>query len=690
MPKTMVFEIGVEELPSGPLYGAIEQLQTSVPKALDAARLEYDEVIIWGAPRRLVVLVSGLSLEQANAVDTFKGPSVKVAFAEDGTPTKAAIGFARGKGVPVESLTVVEDESGAYVYATVEVVGVPTKEVLPQLLARVAENIEWPKSQRWGSGDTRFARPVRWLLALLGGQVLPVEFAGLTAGRATYGHRLLAPGAIEIPTASEYPLALVRGKVVADHSERARMLREGIETVAEQLGMKAVVSEKTFAEVVNLVEYPTVAVGTFDESFLTVPREILENAMGSHQRYFPLENPDGTLANRFIVAHNGDPVRTEEIVRGHERVIRARLSDGAFFYHEDLARPFESYAEKLDSIVFQQKLGSLGDKGRRIEDLAKKIADLSGAPADERAYAARAAHLAKADLVTSAVIEFTDLQGVMGSYYATASGEAPEVARAIVEHYLPRFSGDAVPASTAGRLVAIADKLDTITGIFAAGKAPTGSADPFALRRSAIGILQILLADDAPASLSALISAALDGYDKVLAYDPNRISADVNDFFCTRLATILRERGHAYDTVDAVLAVASDDPADALARCEALSPFRESSDDMEDLSVAFTRARNLSQPSLGTSVDRGIMGAEELALADALDRAETLAEALFAQRAYSAVLEAFAGMREPIDEFFTNVLVMSENAAERENRLRLLNRFVALFARFADFSRLAG
>ncbi|MGV8082798.1 MAG: glycine--tRNA ligase subunit beta [Coriobacteriia bacterium] len=690
MAKNLVFEIGVEELPSGPLYGAIEQLQTNVPKALDAARLEYDEVLVWGAPRRLAVLVSGLAEQQSNAIDTYKGPSAKVAFAEDGTPTKAAIGFARGRGVDVESLSVVEDESGAYVYATVEVTGVSAAEVLPQLLGRLAENIEWPKSQRWGSGDTRFARPVRWLLALFGGEVVPVEFAGLVGGRTTRGHRLLAPAEIEIPTAAEYPLALARGKVVADHIERARLLREGIETVAEQLDMRAVVAEKTFAEVVNLVEYPTVAAGTFDETFLAVPREILESAMGSHQRYFPLENPDGSLANRFIVAHNGDPARTEEIVRGHERVIRARLADGAFFYHEDLANPIEAYVSRLDSIVFQQKLGSLGDKARRIEILAEKIGELSGAAVDDTAYAKRAAHLAKADLVTSAVIEFTDLQGVMGGYYAAASGEAPAVATAIKEHYLPRFSGDALPATVPGRIVAIADKLDTIAGIFVAGKAPTGSADPFALRRSAIGILQILLADPAPASLAALISAALDGYDGVLEYDAAAVSAGVGDFFATRLATILRERGHAYDTVDAVLAVAGDDPADALARCETLSVFRESSDDMEDLSIAFTRARNLAQPDLGIAVDRSIMGAEELALADALDSAEALAGSLFAQRAYSAVLEAFARMRGPIDEFFTNVLVIAENPADRENRLRLLNRFAALFARFADFSRLAG
>ena len=689
MSRDLVFEIGTEEIPSKALYGAVEQLQVAVPKALDGARLEYDTVRVLASPRRLVVLVSELAEKQADAVHQFKGPAAKAAFSEDGTPTQAAIGFARGKGVPVESLTVVADEGGEYVYATVEVTGGPALVVLPELLGRLAENIEWPKSQRWGSGDTRFSRPVRWLLALFGSDVVPVEFAGLTGGRLTYGHRFLAPEPQVLPSAVEYALAMERGKVIADQDERARLLREGIDTVAEQLGVHAVVPDATFAEVVNLVEWPTVAVGTFDDDFLAVPREILENAMESHQRYFPVEAADGSLANRFILAHNGDPVRTEQIVAGHERVIRARLADAAFFYHEDLHHPLEAYVERLDAIVFQDKLGSLGDKVRRIERLAEKIGTLTGASAADIATAVRAGHLAKADLVTSAVVEFTDLQGVMGGYYALAGGETQAVADAIVDQYRPRFAGDGLPRSVAGRLVAIADKLDTIAGIFAAGLAPTGSADPYALRRGAIGVLQMLV-ETPGVSLDALVRAALAGYEGVLPLDADALAGAIATFFIGRFETILRDRGNAYDTVDAVLAVASDDPADAVARCEALTTFRASSDDMEDLSIAFTRARNLSKRDLGTVVERSIMGAEEAALADALDRAEGLADELFGQAAYSAVLEAYAGLRAPIDEFFDRVLVMDPDETLRDNRLRLLNRFVALFMRFADFSLLAG
>ena len=689
MSRDLVFEIGTEELPSAPLYGAIEQLVVGVPKALDSARLEYDAVTVTGSPRRLVISVAGLSEGQDDATYTHKGPAARAAFDEAGAPTKAAIGFARGKGVDVGDLAVVDDENGSYVYATVEVKGVSAGEVLPQLLGRLVESIDWPKSQRWGSGDARFSRPVRWLLALFGAEVVPVEFAGLTAGRITYGHRLLAPGAIEVPAAADYPTALEGGRVIASAPERARLLRDGIETAAAGLGARAVISEKTFAEVVNLVEYPTVAVGTFDAAFLEVPREILVNAMESHQRYFPVETADGALTNRFIVAHNGDPERTDAIVDGHQRVIRARLSDAAFFYREDLARPLEEYVTRLDTIVFQEKLGTLGAKVERIERLAGTIAKLVDAPADVAAFATRAAHLAKADLVTAAVVEFTDLQGVMGGYYATAAGEEPGVAIAIVDHYRPRFSGDQLPTTQAGRIVALADKLDTIAGIYCAGMAPTGSADPFALRRAAIGVLQILLAGPS-APIDELIGAALAGYDGVLPVDTDAVGSAIQEFFLGRLQGILRERGHAYDTVDAVLAVAANSPADALARCESLTRFREASDDMTNLSIAFTRAKNLAQPDLGTATDRSLMTAEEIALADALDTAEALLGELFEQAAYSAVLDSFAGLRGPIDAFFAAVMVMDPDEALKTNRLRLLNRFVAQFSRFADFSVLAG
>jgi len=689
MKRGLLFEIGCEEIPSAPLYEAIGQLKAAAEKAFQDARLGYGAVDVFGSPRRLVVRVTDLDEQQSDQTLRVKGPAVKAAFDAEGNPTKAVMGFARGKGVEVDSLERVQEAKGEYVYAVIEQIGQPATDVLPGILGALASGISWPKSMRWGSGDVRFTRPVRWLVALFGGDIVPVEFAGLVAGRVSRGHRLLSPGEIEIDSAAAYDDAMKSGHVLYDHSERATLIREGIDAVAAERGATAVVPEKTFAEVVNLVESPTVAVGTFDEDFLAVPREILETAMESHQRYFPLEAADGSLMANFIVTHNGDPARTEAIVHGHERVIRARLADAAFFYREDLSRSLESYVADLESITFQEKLGTLAEKVARIEALVAKLAPLAGVDAADEAHAIRAAHLCKADLVTHGVIEFPSLQGVMGRYYALAADEAPAVAEAILEHYRPRFAGDVVPASVSGKLVSVADKLDTMCGIFAIGMAPTGSADPYALRRGAIGILAIIL-DGLDLTLDEAIAAALESYPSVVdGLDVDAVGAQVKAFISGRLEVLLRDRGHAYDTVAAVLAVVSDDPADALARAEALTPFR-SNDAVEDLSTAFARAKNLADPALGIDTDAELMGVEEAALADALAEAEQASATSFDVGDYDAVLGVLASLRGPIDAFFDAVLVMDPDEKLRDNRLRLLNRFVALFGRFADFSELVG
>jgi glycyl-tRNA synthetase beta chain len=473
--------------------------------------------------------------------------------------------------------------------------------------------------------------------------------------------------------------------------ERAEAVRVGIDAAALERGARAVVPEKTLAEVVNLVEWPTVGVGRFDEEFLAVPREVVEEAMESHQRYFPVEDSGGALLPLFIVVHNGPSERTDAIVAGHERVIRARLADAAFFYREDLARPFEAYVQSLESIVFHEKLGSLGQKTARIEALSKALAAAVDAPSDEAAYAVRAAHLAKADLVTHAVVEFPTLQGVMGYRYALASGEAPEVAEAIVDHYRPRFAGDELPRSLAGKLTSIADKLDTIVGIIAIGQTPTGSADPYALRRFAIGILTMVLDGGVRLDLDRAIEVALAGYAEVLpGLDPNEAGAAVKAFFDGRLAVMLKDRGFAYDEVDAVMAVASGDPADTLRRVHALAGFR-ATDAGRDLSIAFKRAANLADAAAGVDLDRSIMVPDELALADALAQAQArVAPLMGTTHDYEGALAALADLRGPVDAFFDGVLVMDPDEALRRNRLALLNGLVGLFDGFADFGRLAG
>jgi glycyl-tRNA synthetase beta chain len=689
MSRDLLFEIGVEEIPSGPLYKAIAQMKALVEKALSDARLGYEDISVYGAPRRLAVVVTGLAERQEDVILRAKGPAAKAAFDDQGHPTKAAEGFARGKGIDVGELVIEDTDAGSYVFAVIDMPGKPALEVLPGILTALTDAIDWPKSMRWGSGSTRFIRPVRWLVALFGEQIVPVEYAGMMAGRTSMGHRFLS-GSVEIATAGAYIETLRAACCLADQEERATAIR-GMIDGAVPAGSRPVVPEKTFAEVVNLVEWPSVGVGHFDEEFLAVPREVVEEAMESHQRYFPVEGPQGALTADFIVVHNGDPERTDAIIAGHERVIRARLADAAFFYREDLAQPLEACVARLDSIVFQEKLGSLGAKVSRMEDLVRALAAQVDAGPDEEAYALRAAHLAKADLVTHAVIEFTSLQGVMGYHYAIASGEAEEVAEAIVDHYRPRFAGDSLPRSVAGKLVSVADKLDTIAGIFGIGQAPTGSADPYALRRGAIGTLAMILDGGLRLRLDDAIGAALAGYTGSLeSLDIEAIGTAIKEFIALRLDGVLRDRGHAYDTVQAVLAVSVDDPADALARCEALTTFRAASDDMEDLSVAFTRAKNLAKPDLGTEADVSLMGMEEARLADALVEAEQASAAAFAAGDYMTVLGVLSRLRVPIDAFFDSVLVMDPDEKLRDNRLRLLNRFVALFIGFADFSALAG
>ncbi|HET6497489.1 MAG TPA: glycine--tRNA ligase subunit beta, partial [Coriobacteriia bacterium] len=683
----LVFEIGTEEIPSAPLNNAIEQLAVAADVALREARLAPEDVRVYGSPRRLVLRVTGLAHRQEDVTLRVRGPAVAVAFDSAGRPTRAAEGFARSKGVDVSALVSGEDADGAYTFAVTEHRGRPASDVLPELLAKLVTGIEWPKSMRWGSGEERFARPVRWLLALLDSAVVPVRFGALVAGRTTHGHRFLGPGPIDVPTAAEYATACERGLVLYDQRRRASVVREGIEAQAVSAGARALAPANVFDEVVNLVEWPTVATGRFDAEFLEVPREVLVSAMQRHQRYFPLEGQDGELLPAFIVVHNGDPARTEAIVAGHERVLRARLADAAFFYREDLTRPLEAYVARLSDIIFHERLGTLAQKVARVEQLTALLAARSGAGPDASAEAARAAHLCKADLTTQVVVEFPTLQGVMGRHYALVAGEAEAVADAIPEHYLPRFAGDAIPASLPGRLVSLADKLDTICGIFAADMAPTGSADPYAVRRSAIGVLTIMLAGPR-VPLTDAVSAGLEGYAGCVEFDRDATHAAIVEFFSGRLEVMLRDRGHAYDTVDAVLGVAADDPADAHARCEALTGARGRGSVMDDLSVAFTRAKNLSAPELGAEFDRSLMGAAELTLADALADAAERASAAFAANDYDKVLEVLAALRGPIDGFFDSVLVMDSSDVLRENRLRLLNRFVALFSRFADFSRL--
>lgn len=686
--RTLAFEIGTEEIPAFDLKNATKQLESLVPDALDALRIPHGDVAVYSTPRRLIAVVEAVAEQTEALVEEHKGPSIKIAFDAEGNPTKAAAGFARGKGVEVDELERRIVDGVEYVYATKSIPARLVADLLPGALGGIIEAISWPKSCRWGTQSVLFSRPVRWLLALFGSEVVPVRFADLVAGDTTRGHRFLAPGPHAVASADDLIDVVSGAYVVPSEALREEAIRAGVAEAERETGYVAELPQKTLTEVINLAEYPTVLVGAFDEEFLRVPEEIIVDAMLMHQRYFPLYDADGKLTNRFIVVTNGDPAFASTIIGGNERVVRARLADAKFFYEEDLKTPLADYVDRLDEVVFQETLGTMKAKTERVVALADGLAADAGLSAEDAADVHRAAYLCKADLVSNAVVEFTSVQGVMGAYYAEASGETPQVARAIADHYRPRFAGDEVPESIVGRIVAASDKLDTICGLFAVGQGPTGSSDPFALRRAAIGIVN-MLASGLPVSLDRAIEASLGTY-AAIEFDRDAAAREVAEFFVTRTKVMLRDGGLPADVIDAVLATGVTEPAEIIARVGALQAARnDMADVMDDLATAYARANNLRDASLGDEVDQSLMGSAEESLSGALSEVRVKVDAALVANEYAQALRELAALRAPIDRFFEDVLIMDKDESLKANRLRLLNRFVEVFAQVADFGKMA-
>ncbi len=688
--KILAFEIGTEELPAFDLHAATGQLPKLAEAAFAAANITYGSIEAYTTPRRLIVVVTDVPEETQAFEEVFRGPAAKIAFDAEGNPTKAALGFARGKGVDASALERRDENGVEYVYAVKSVPARRVADLLPELLAGLITGITWPKTQRWGSLNDQFSRPVRWLFAMLGEEVVPVQFAGLTASNLTHGHRFLAPGPFEVPCACKLIETLRANFVVPSEAEREAIIRAQVAEIEAKSGLVADLPAKTMEEVVNLCEYPTAMVGTFDELFLAVPKEITVDAMLVHQRYFPLFNADGSLANKFIITSNGDAAFEANIIDGNQRVVAARLYDAKFFYDEDLKKPLEAYVDGLEEMTFQEVLGSMKAKALRISELAGNLAVEAGLPEADVVDAKRAGYLAKADLTTQAVFEFTAVQGIMGSYYAAASGETAQVAEAISDHYRPRFAGDDLPASNVGKVVAMADKVDTICGLFAAGQGPTGSSDPFALRRSAIGIIAMLDAG-LPVSLMAAIDASLATYAAAgVAFDMDAVRAEIVDFFTMRTKVILKDGGCAPDTIEAVLAVGVEEPATFITRARALEAARSGeAETFDNLATAYARANNLRDADAGADFDEAMLSEVEHALTSAIVQAESrVARALEADD-YATALAELAALRAPIDLFFERTMIMDEDLAVRANRMKILNRMVAVFAGVADFGKMA-
>ncbi len=690
--RDFLLEIGTEEMPSAPLNNAVKQLGKLVTSGLKEAGLSHGEVRVVSSPRRLAVLVDAVATATDEVHEVLRGPAAKIAFDADGNPTKAAEGFARKSGVSVSELVRREDTDGReYVFAERNVASKPAEPILSALSERVISSLEWPnyRSQRWGSTHETFVRPVRWICCLLGADVVPVSFADVTSGNVTRGHRVLGPGEHVVAEPAAYVPTLEAAHVLAAE-RREQVVREGIAKVEAELGVRVDTPKKVFDEVVNLCEWPTVLVGHFDEEFLAVPNEIICDSMLSNQRYFPTYDKDGRLTRAFVVVSNADPAVSDTVVDGNERVVRARLDDAKFFYEEDLKQPLEAYLPKLEKVTFQEKLGTVRQKAERMERLAPVVARECGLDEAHQAMAARAALLAKADLVTQAVVEFTSQQGVMGGYYAAAAGEPAEVSEAIRDQYRPRFAGDELPSGPVGIAVAVADKLDTICGMFAIEQPPTGSSDPFAVRRSAIGVIA-MLRQAGQGSLAALIDASLDAYAaQGLEFDRAKTAEGVRRFFEGRLAAIARDEGVSPDTIEAVSAAGVIDPAEFMLRAHALEDARTNDPELfDDLATAYARAAHLGDAKLGTEVDGALLGEAEQSLLSAVDAASASVSDKLAAGAYAEALAALAALREPIDRFFTDVLVMDDDPKVRDNRLRLLNRFASVFGDVADIGALA-
>ena len=688
--RDFLFEIGSEEMPSAPLQKAIAQFNKLVVSGLKDSGLSFGEVKILSTPRRLTAYVKDVAEATEEISEVKRGPKAEIAFDAEGNPTKAAEGFARKCGVSADVLTRRVDTDGhEYVFAELNIPSVPATKILSELATSWISALDWPRSQRWGSFHERYVRPVRWLCALFGSEIVPVTYADVTSSNTTQGHRVLGPGYHEVANPADYEQVLKDAGVLLQEQRKDVILAGIKEVEAARPGSHVDMPEKVFEEVINLTEWPQILVGTFDEEFLNVPSEIITESMLSNQRYFPIYDAEGKLTREFIVVSNADPSCAERVIDGNERVVRARLDDAKFFFEEDLKHTLDEFAQRLETVVFQEKLGTVLQKTQRMESLAAEITLDETSSKEEAELAARAAHLAKADLVSQAVVEFTSQQGVMGGYYAEAAGEKSDVAAAIREHYRPRFAGDELPSGQIGRFVAIADKLDTICGIFAINEPPTGSSDPYAVRRAAIGVIA-LVRSTSNLDLKKLIASSLELYrQQGLAVDES-VQSQVEQYFIGRLASIAKDEKISADAIEAVSAIGVINPDEFLQRARALDEARQNEPELfEDLATAYARAAHLSDASLGVEVDTELLTEPEMSLLAACEEGQKQVAAALAGADYAAAVSALSQLREPIDIFFDKVLVMDENDTVRRNRLRLLNKFAQVFSNVADISVLS-
>jgi len=682
--QNFLVEIGTEELPPKALKTLATSFADNVEAELNQAGLTFDKIEWFAAPRRLAVKVLNLATQQPSKEIEKRGPAVSAAFDAEGKPTKAAEGWARGCGITVEQAERIATDKGEWLVHRAKIEGQPTKNLLNDIVANALVKLPIPKPMRWADKTVQFIRPVHTVTMLLGDELIEGEILGVASARTIRGHRFLGEKEFEIQHADQYPQLLrEKGSVVADFNERKAEILAKSQAKATALGGVADIEESLLEEVTSLVEYPNVLAAKFEERFLEVPAEALVYTMKGDQKYFPIYDKDGKLLPHFIFVSNINPEDPTAIIEGNEKVVRPRLTDAEFFFKTDLKQKLVDRLPRLETVLFQQQLGTLKDKTDRIEQLAGEIAKQIGA---DEAKAKRAGLLSKCDLMTNMVFEFTDTQGVMGMHYARHDGEDEEVAVALNEQYMPRFAGDELPKSLVASAVALADKFDTLTGIFGIGQAPKGSADPFALRRAALGALRIIVEKNLPLDLEDLVkkSAALFG-DKLTNQN---VVADVVDFMLGRFRAWYQDEGIAVDVIQAVLARRPTRPADFDARVRAVSHFR-TLDSAEALAAANKRVSNIlakADAAIGEINLTACVEPAEKALAEAVLALRTEVKPLIAKGDYTAVLDKLANLRAPVDNFFDNVMVNAEDPALRQNRLAILNTLQDLFLQVADIS----
>ena len=682
MAKDLLFEIGAEEIPAGIMPNILGQLKQLAETKLNDAHLPFESIATYGTPRRLALIVKGLADASAEISERHKGPSASIAYDADGNATKAAIGFARGKGLDVADL-VVED---GYIYAETKTAGVPAKDIVTDMLPQLITGLNFPKSMHWGNLDAKFVRPVRWLVALLDEEVIPVEFATVKSGNVTRGHRFLGADEITIKNAASYVDTLKENFVMVDQDARRELISKQLHDMAASKNASIVWDDDLLEEINYLVEWPTALCGGFEESYLALPDAAIITPMKDHQRYFPLVDQEGKLLPMFLTVRNGSDHSIEIVQAGNERVLRARLDDAKFFFNEDRKKPLIDRQDGLTKIVFQEGLGNLADKTERLLKLGRVFGEECGLHEDAAVVLERATELAKTDLTTGMVTEFTELQGVMGKEYALLDGESPEVAEAIFEQYLPRFAGDVLPQTEAGKVLSIIDKVDNIVATFSRGLIPTGSQDPYALRRQTIGILNILLGSEWNISLRPIFKSSMELLN-VPAEKQDELLGQVEEFFTLRLKNIFLDREVPHHVIDLLLSNNELSVADAEGLVNALLANRI--DENVELVQAYTRMYNLVKDVEYTGVNSDLLKEDaEKALFEAASKASEASLAAWEANDYAAVVAVPATLVPAINKFFEDVMVMDKDEAIKANRLQLVRLAYSVMAIIGDISAL--